>query len=44
MSGIVKRAFSDRVGGKRPNPAHAIVASAAAGIAAAGITYKVLRG
>ena len=44
MTGIVKRAFTERMRGKRPGPARAIVASAAAGAAAAGITYRVLRG
>ena len=44
MSGIIKRAVADRVGGKRPSAPRAIVAAAAAGAAAAGLTYRVLRG
>jgi hypothetical protein len=44
MKGIIKRAVSERMRGKRPNPARAIVTAAAAGAVAAGITYKVLRG
>ena len=44
MSGIVKRALSERLGGKRPPVARAIVAAAAAGAVAAGVTYRVLRG
>jgi hypothetical protein len=37
------RAFTDRIGGKRPSSARALVAAATAGVAAAGITYRVLR-
>jgi hypothetical protein len=44
MTGIVKRVVAERIGGKRPSPVRAIVAAAAAGAAAAGITYRVLRG
>lgn len=44
MTGIVKRAFADRITGKKPGPGRAITAAAAIGVAAAGITYKVLRG
>jgi hypothetical protein len=44
MLGILKRAVAERAGGKRPSPARAIVAATAAGAAAAGITYRVLRG
>jgi hypothetical protein len=44
MAGMVKRALAERVGGKRPSPLRAVVAAAAAGVAAAGITYRVLRG
>jgi hypothetical protein len=44
MTGIIKRAVSERIHGKRPNPARAIVTAAAMGVAAAGITYRVLRG
>jgi hypothetical protein len=44
MAGMVKRVFADRARGKQPGAARAIIASAAAGFAAAGLTYKVLRG
>jgi hypothetical protein len=44
MSGVIKQAFSDRIGGKRPSPVRALAAATVAGVAAAGITYKVLRG
>jgi hypothetical protein len=44
MSGFIKNVIADRVGGKRPSPVRAVAAAAAAGVAAAGITYKVLRG
>jgi hypothetical protein len=44
MKGVIKRAVSERISGKKPNPARAIVTAAAAGVAAAGITYRVLRG
>jgi hypothetical protein len=42
--GILKRAFGDRLKGDRPSPFRAIGASAVAGVVAATITYKVLRG
>jgi hypothetical protein len=44
MNGFIKDVLADRFGGKRPNPARAIAAAAAAGLTAAGITYRVLRG
>lgn len=44
MTGMVKRAVAERIGGKRPPLARAIVTAAAAGVAVAGITYRVLRG
>jgi hypothetical protein len=44
MPGILKRAFGDRLKGERPSPLRAIGASAIAGVMAAGVTYKVLRG
>jgi hypothetical protein len=44
MSGILKSALGDRLKGNRPSPFRAIGASAVAGVAAAAITYKVLRG
>jgi len=44
MPGILKRAFGDRLKGDRPSAFRTIGASAVAGVAAATITYKVLRG
>jgi hypothetical protein len=44
MSGFVKRTAFDRVHGKRPTPVRAMIAAAAVGAAAAGLTYRVLRG
>jgi hypothetical protein len=44
MTGIVKHALSERMRGKRPSPVRALAAATVAGAAAAGITYKVLRG
>lgn len=44
MNGVIKQALADRAGGKRPNPARALAAAAVAGVTAAGITYRVLRG
>jgi len=44
MTGFVKRVVADRIGGKRPAAARAMIVSAAAGAAAAGLTYRVLRG
>jgi hypothetical protein len=44
MTGLVKRVFADRARGRRPGAPQAMVAAAAAGVAAAGITYRVLRG
>lgn len=43
MSGIIKRAVAERLGGGRPSPTRALVAAAAAGVATAGVTYRVLR-
>ena len=42
--GVLKRAIADRIGGNQPSVGRAIVAAAVAGAAAAGITYRVLRG
>lgn len=42
--GILKRAVAERIGGGRPSAPRAILAAAVAGAAAAGVTYKVLRG
>jgi hypothetical protein len=44
MKGIVKRAVSERMRGKRPSPVRALATAVAAGVAAATVTYKVLRG
>ena len=43
MKGYLQRVAGDRLGGKRPSPVRAVVAATAAGVAAAGITYRVLR-
>ena len=42
--GILKRAIADRIKGDRPSPVRAAGAATAAGIAAAVLTYRVLRG
>ena len=44
MSDFVKRVAADRLGGSRPSPARAMIAAAAVGIAATGLTYRLLRG
>jgi len=44
MAGMVKRVFTDRAAGKRPSALRAWVGAGAAGVAAAGLTYRVLRG
>lgn len=44
MAGMVKRVLAERAGGKRPSAPRAMFAAAATGLAAAGLTYKVLRG
>jgi hypothetical protein len=44
MAGMVKRVLAERAGGKRPSVPRAIATAAALGVAAAGITYRVLRG
>jgi hypothetical protein len=44
MTGMVKRVVAERMQGKRPSPVRAIVAATVAGAAAAGLTYRVLRG
>ena len=43
MSGLLKSAVAKRVGGERPSPLHAAVAAAVAGMAAAVLTYRVIR-
>jgi hypothetical protein len=42
--GILKRAIADRIKGDRPSPPRAFAAATAAGLAAAVVTYRVLRG
>jgi hypothetical protein len=44
MTGMVKRVLAERAGGKRPGALRAMVVAAGAGVAAASITYRVLRG
>jgi hypothetical protein len=44
MTGMVKRVLTERARGKQPSAPRAMVAAAALGVAAAGITYRVLRG
>jgi hypothetical protein len=44
MPGILKRAFADRLKGDRPSAFRAVGAAAVAGVVAATVTYKVLRG
>lgn len=41
---MVKRVLADRARGKRASVPQALVTAAALGAAAAGLTYKVLRG
>jgi hypothetical protein len=43
MAGFVKSAVTERLSGDRPSPLKASLAAAAAGAAAAMLTYKVLR-
>jgi len=43
MSGFLQRVVADRVSGGRPSPVRAMIAAAAAGAAAAGVTYRLLR-
>ena len=42
--GILKRAFGDRLTGDRPSVLRAVGAATVAGVVAATVTYKVLRG
>jgi hypothetical protein len=44
MGGFLKRVAAERASGGRPSMVRAIAAAAAAGVAAAAITYKLLRG
>jgi hypothetical protein len=43
VTGVVKDAVSQRLGGDRPSPLKASLAAIAAGAAAALLTYRVLR-
>jgi hypothetical protein len=43
MRGIIGKAVADRAGGNRPSPLRAAAAAVVAGVAAAGVTYKLLR-
>jgi hypothetical protein len=43
VSGVLKSAISKRVGGDKPSVPHAMLAAFVAGIAAAALTYKVMR-
>jgi hypothetical protein len=43
MAGLLKRVAAERMSGGRPSMVRAVAASAAAGVAAAAITYKLLR-
>jgi hypothetical protein len=43
MSAFVQRVALDRIQGRRPSTLRAVGAAAAAGVAAAVITYKALR-
>jgi hypothetical protein len=42
MSGFLKRVAEQRLAGERPAPARAVIAGAALGAAAAGVTYRLL--
>ena len=43
MSELLKGAVASRLAGDKPSPVKAAVASAVAGVAAAAVTYRVLR-
>ena len=43
MAGVLKGALATRVSGGKPSPVKAALASAMAGVAAAVLTYRVLR-
>jgi hypothetical protein len=43
VSHFLKAVAAERAAGKRPSPARAAMAAIAAGAAAAGLTYRVLR-
>jgi hypothetical protein len=44
MAGLLKRVAAERVSGERPGAGRALIAAVAAGAAAAGVTYRLLRG
>jgi hypothetical protein len=44
VAAVLKSALAKRVSGDNPSPPHAALAATVAGIAAAVITYRVLRG
>jgi hypothetical protein len=43
MFDYLGRLAAERFGGKRPSPVRAIMGATAAGVTAAGITYRLLR-
>jgi hypothetical protein len=43
MKNFVQRVAVDRALGRKPNPVRAVAAATVAGVATAGITYKLLR-
>jgi hypothetical protein len=43
MTGFVQRVASERMKGNRPSPIRAMLAAAAVGAAATGLTYRLLR-
>jgi hypothetical protein len=43
MSAFLQRVALDRVQGRRPSTLRAVTAATVAGVAAAGVTYKMLR-
>jgi hypothetical protein len=43
MGGLVKSAFAKRIQGDRPSPPMAVLVAAATGVAAAVLTYRVMR-
>jgi hypothetical protein len=43
MSGVLKRAISKRVQGDKPSVLQSALAAAAAGVAVAALTYRVMR-
>jgi hypothetical protein len=43
MTGFVKGAVAKRMAGDRPSPIYAALAAAAAGVAVAVLTYRVIR-